>query len=55
MIATPTKKVTTSHFPTACGLPLYESSGECVETCPNGQTGVGDATTLTGTCQQCEY
>ena len=42
-------------LPSACGLPLYESSGECVETCPSGQTGVGNATTLTGTCQQCEY
>ena len=57
MIDTPviSNKVTTFLFPSACGLPLYESSGVCVETCPSGQTGVGNVTTLTGTCQQCEY
>ena len=39
---------------TACGLPLYESSGRCVETCPNGEFGNGNETSLTGVCQQCE-
>ena len=39
----------------ACGLPLYESAGQCVETCPSGQVGTGDEDTLTGTCEPCEY
>ncbi|CAI8037843.1 Neurogenic locus notch homolog protein 1 [Geodia barretti] len=34
----------------SCGLPLYESAGHCVETCPDGQFGNGSITTLTGTC-----
>jgi hypothetical protein len=38
----------------ACGLPLYESAGRCVETCPDGQFGNGSTTTLTGTCDPCE-
>ncbi|CAI8037842.1 Neurogenic locus notch homolog protein 1 [Geodia barretti] len=32
----------------SCGLPLYESDGRCVETCPDGQFGNG----TTGQCQQ---
>ena len=39
----------------ACSLPLYESSGRCVETCPNGEFGNGNEASLTGVCQQCEY
>ena len=34
----------------ACGLPRYESAGECVETCPDDQFGNG----TTGACETCE-
>ena len=45
---------TFSLVSTACGLPLYESDGRCVETCPDGQFGNGSTTTLTGTCDPCK-
>ena len=39
----------------ACGLPLFESSGQCVETCPPMYIGTGNETTLTGTCEPCKF
>ena len=45
----------TYTFSSASGLPLYGSSGQCVETCPNGQFGSGSVDTLTGICEQSEY